>query len=267
MSPQTWEPELWKALRHGRRREVVDLMLAATPDERSAVRAGVRRHHDLVMAARGWQRAPGGEWAGPLRLGHWSAAAAGHFACLPVERAVRYPLNVSPVPDARELPPTFFPTQLDAFAREWSARFVRNPKAWDRIIGLDAMFDWAHDELIAPPVHDGAVLYLVAGPPSRRGGGYILRYLEARPCLIGTTMAAIFDVDGVNGASLAQSDETMPTQTRRIDRWVVPQLIRRGHWERRFVLDGIERSLDRGQTPYLQRWFRGLTAVVNGLRP
>lgn len=85
------------------------------------------------------------------------------LACSTSPQAMRYePLDM---PDAVDLPAAFFPDDLDAFVTEafvteWSARFLRNPKAWGRIRGLDAMFDRAHRGLGPAPAQDGAVLFL-----------------------------------------------------------------------------------------------------------
>ena len=191
--------------------------------------------------------------------GHHSAAAAAVLGCSTLERAVTYaPLDP---PDSADLPKALFPGHLEAFAREWFARFLRNPKAWDRIRGLDAPFDWAHEGLIAPPVDDGAVLLLVTSVPRAFDGPDLLRYLEARPSLIDVTLRRVFDVDGINGASLAQRDER-ELPGRRMDDFVIPELVRRGHWTVGFVEDGIARALGRGQKPYLARWFHGLAAQV-----
>lgn len=253
------------ALAHGRRDDVVDLVLTLPPAQRKALRPLAVRHHRVVLAHPTGAPAPDGEWTGRLREAHWSAAAAALLACSTLAQAVRYaPLDP---PDSVDLPRALFPHDLDAFAEEWSARYVRNPKAWDRIRGLDAMFDWAHEGLIEPPLHDGAVLYLVAGGPGKGDGPDLLQYLEARPCLIGTTMARLFDVDGVKGASPAQADETNPWQDRRLDSHVVPGLIRRGHWTVDLVLAGIERALGRDLGRYQHRWFEGLRARVLALDP
>lgn len=253
--PAQPDADLRTALAHGRRDDVVAFMLARTPDERQRLRPLVRRHHDLVTANPTGARAQAGEWRGPLRVQHWSAAAAALLACSSLAQAVRYaPLDQ---PDAADLPRALFPGDLDAFAAEWSARFARTPKAWDRVRGLDAMFDWAHEGRIAPPMYDGAVLYLVTRSPGAQDGRRLIRYLEARPCLIHTTMAGIFDVRGVKGASPAQADATTPYPERRIDNYVVPELIRRGHWDVGMVLAGVERALDRDlgayQHPVVQR--------------
>lgn len=201
------------------------------------------------------------QWLGPLRSGHCSAADAAVLACSTLAQALKYsPLDM---PDAYDLPRIFFPDDLDAFVEEWSSRFLRNPKAWDRIRGLDAMFDWAHSGLVPAPTHQGAVLCLATSMPGASSGTHLLRYLEERPCLIEVSFARIFVVDGIKGASGAQRDETTPWPRRRLDNYVIPQLIRRGHWSREMVLDGIDRALKRGQTPYLQRWFLGLAQIVS----
>ena len=251
---------LWSALRRGRRDETVEVLLSMPAAQRRRLRPAVRAHERLVTAHPDSARAPDREWSGPLRSGHWSAAAAAVLACSTLPQAVRYwPLDV---PDAVDLPRAFFPDDLDAFVEEWSARFLRNPKAWDRIRGMEAMFDWAHQGLVPAPTQRGAVLHLITSVPRTHTGTLLLRYLEQRPCLIEVTFARIFDVDGIKGASPAQRDETTPWRSRRLDNHVIPQLIERGYWSRQMVLEGIERALGRGQTPYLQRWFHGLARIV-----
>ncbi len=253
---------LWMAIRHGRRTETIKALLAMPDAERHRLRTQVRAHERLVGSCPDQAHALGREWVGPLRSGHRSAAAAAVLACSPVAQAVKYaPLDM---PDALDLPRAFFPEQLDAFVEEWSARFLRNPKAWDRIRGLDAMFDWAHLGLVPAPTQQGAVLCLVTALPGAQSGTQVLRYLEERPCLIEVTFARIFDVDGIKGASLAQRDETTPWPARRLDNYVIPELVKRGHWSQEFVLAGIDRALTRGQSPYLQRWFRGLAERIGG---
>lgn len=243
-------------------------MLGLGPDQRRRLRPLTSRHHRVVMAHPTGSRAPDGEWVGRLRSAHWSAAAAALLACSTLAQAVRYaPLDP---PDSVDLPKALFPHDLDHFVEEWSARYVRTPKAWDRIRGFDAMYEWAHQELIEPPLHDGAVLYLVSGTPGDPAGAGLLGYLERRPCLIGTTMARIFDVDGVKGASPAQADETSYRQERRLDNYVIPGLVRRGHWTVDMVLAGVDRALGRDLGRYQHRWFEGLrTAVlpIDGGRP
>jgi hypothetical protein len=81
-------------------------------------------------------RAPDGEWEGELRPWHQSAASL--LGCSTVERAVTYaPLDL---PDAVDLPKALFLDHLEAFAREWSARFLPAPRASDRIRGTKAQF-------------------------------------------------------------------------------------------------------------------------------
>lgn len=252
--------ELWSALRRGRRDEAVQVLLEIPVQDRQRLRPAVRAHEKLVSRQPIGARAPGGEWSGEVRQGHWSAAAAAWLACSTLPQAVRYsPLDQ---PDAVDLPAAFFPDHLEAFVTEWSARFLRNPKAVDRLRGLDAMFDWAHRGLVPAPAQDGAVLCLATCLPGSRSGTFLLRYLEDRPCLISGTFARIFDVDGIKGASLAQRDQTTPWPRRRLDNYVIPELVRRGHWSRELVLDGIDRSLGRGQPPYLERWFLGLEQIL-----
>jgi hypothetical protein len=256
----TAEAQLWAALRAGRRDDVVRAVLPLPEDRRRRLRPLVRRHDRLVGGEPIGARAPAGEWDGELRPWHHSAAAAAVLGCSTVEQAVTYaPLDL---PDARDLPKAFFPGHLEAFAREWSARFLRNPKAWDRIRGIEAQFDWAHEGLIPAPVDRGAVLFLITRAQGTLDGPDLLRYLEDRPVLITVTLRRIFDVDGIPGASLAQRDEAI-AEGRRMDDFVIPELIRRGHWTHDFVHDGIDRALGRGQTPYLTRWFTGLAVHVS----
>lgn len=253
------ETRLWAALRAGRRDDVVSAVLDLPAERRRALRPLVRGHDRLVGAEAIGARAPAGEWSGELRPGHRSAAAAAVLGCSTVEQAMTYaPLDP---PDSGDLPKALFPGHLDAFAREWSARFLRNPRAWDRLRGIGAVFDWVDEGLIPPPVDDGAVLFLVTRAPWAYDGLDLLRYLEARPALIDVTLRRIFDVDGIAGASLAQRDGN-DRPGRRMDDFVIPELVRRGYWTADFVSDGIGRALSRGQTPYLARWFTGLAAQV-----
>lgn len=231
------------------------------PAQRRRLRPSVRAHERVVANSPHGARAPDGEWIGLLGPGHWSAAAAAVLACSTLSQAVKYaPLDP---PDAYDLPRLFFPDNLDAFVEEWSSRFLRNPRAWDRLRGVDAMFDWAHVGLVPAPTHQGAVLCLATGVPGARSGADLLRYLEDRPCLIEVTFARVFDVDGIKGASVAQRDEGTPWPNRRLDNYVIPQLIRRGHWTPEMVLSGIDRALERGQPPHLQRWFHGLAQHIS----
>lgn len=252
---------LLDALRDGDRDGVIALLSAATPEERrralSAVRAPARTMNDARLG----ENSPSGEWVGRFRLSHWSAAAAAIIGCSPLSRATAYwPLDQ---PDSHDLPLAFFPHDLDAFAEAWFARFLRNPKDWDRLRGIDAVFDWAEEGLIAPPTSQGAVLYFISHTPGARRGRDVLAYLDAHPSLVTTTMAALFDVDGIRGASPAQRDSTTPWPEERLDSSVIPRLIADGRWSREFVLDGIERALSRGLPPYQRRWFEGLRTIVD----
>src|SRR3712207_8133024 len=51
--------------------------------------------------------------------------------------------------------------------RDWSSDvcssdLLRDPRAWDRIRGIEAQFDWAHEGLVPAPVDAGAVLFLIS---------------------------------------------------------------------------------------------------------
>lgn len=223
---------LWAALRAGRRDDVVLAVLSLTEGRRKRLRPAVRRHDRVV-------------------------------GCSTVEQAVTYvPLDP---PDSDDLPKALFPQALEAFAEEWFARYLRSPKAWDRIRGIESALDWAHEGLIPAPVDAGAVLFVISRVPGVFPGPEMLAYLEARPVLIDVTLRRIFDVDGSKGASLAQRDERHSPGTR-MDDFVIPELIRRDHWTVDFVEDGIARALARGQSPYLTRWFTGLAEHVAPLR-
>ncbi|PWW21452.1 hypothetical protein JD79_00584 [Geodermatophilus normandii] len=104
------------------------------------------------------------------------------------------------------------------------------------------------------------MLFLVTRVPGAFDGQAVLRYLEERPVLIEVTLRRIFDVDGTSGASLAQRDAAC-VEGRRMDDFVIPESIRRGHWTVDFVGDGIA-LLSRDQAPHLARWFTGLAAQV-----
>ena len=263
MPAEAAEAQLWDVLRAGLRDEVVAVLLDLPVTRRRQLRPTVRRLHDILTAHPIGAHAPGGEWVGDLRGRHWSAAAAALLGCSTVEQAVRYaPLDP---PDSADLPRALFPDDLDAFVREWSARFLRDPRAWDRIRGIESMFDWVHEGLVPPPVEDGAVLYLITSVPRTRDGADLLRFLERTPSLIDVTFRRIFDVDGIKGASLAQRDEAVLPGRRVVD-LVVPELVRRGHWSADFVEDGIARALARGQTPHLARWFARLADELPGMR-
>lgn len=253
---------LFAALRAGRRNTVIDLLTATSPEERAAVGKAVRAHEKRVSAHAIGDRAPSGEWTGELRTGHWRAAAAAVIGCSPLARAVAYwPLETI---DAHDLPLAFFPDDLETFAASWFARYLRNPKDWDRLRGLDAVYDWAQEGLIAPPTDQGAVLYFVSHAPGASRGRDVLRYLDAHPALVTTTFAAIFDVDGIRGASPAQRDETTPWPKERLDSFVIPALIADGRWTREFALDGVDRALARDLPAYQRRWFHGLGERLRG---
>jgi len=98
--------------------------------------------------------------------------------------------------------------------------------------------------------------------PGGRRGRHLLKYLDAHPLFVDTTFAALFDVDGIRGASPAQRDETTPWREERLDSFVIPALVADGRWTAAFVHAGIDRALARDLPAYQARWFRGLTAHV-----
>lgn len=254
---------LFAALHAGDRDGAISIVTGATPAERLSVLRAVRAHEKVVSASPGEAKAPAGEWAGRLRDAHGSAAAAAVIGCSPLDRATAYwPLDQ---PDSHDLPLAFFPNDLTTFAEAWFARFLRNPKDWDRLRGFDAVFDWAQEGYIEPPTNQGAVLYFFTHTPGSGRGRDVLAYLDAHPRLVATTAAALFDVDGIRGASPAQRDATTPWPEERLDTYVIPALIADGRWSDQFVLDGVDRALSRDLPAYQQRWFRGLREIVTAL--
>lgn len=252
--------DLHARIADGDRDAVVEWLVQVPAAQRLRLRPTVRRHHDVLMAEPAGARSPDGHWRGGLRSAHWSAAQAALLGCSTLRQAVTYaPLDQ---PDARDLPRLLFPGELEAFVEEWSARFLRNPRAWDRIRGLDAMFDWAQAGLVAPPLHDGAVLYLATAVP---GATSLLRYLERHPVLITSTLPRIFDVDGIKGASPAQADEHHHAPGRGLHDHVIPTLVRRGLWRAEDVVAGIDRALGRDLGGYQHRWFHRLRERVEPL--
>lgn len=247
------EERLWSALRRGDRDDVVASLLDTDPARRRKLRGAVRRHDAAVAASPIGSRLES-HWDGELRDGHHSAAVAAVLGCSTLDQAVR--VTFTGVADARELPRALFRAELDSFVAHWAERFVRNPEAWDRNRGIEAMFDWAHDQLVQAPVSRGAVLLLSAG--FVLGDGLqALRYLEDRPVLIDVTLRRIFDTEGVEGASLAQRDASRPPGAKMVD-FVVPELINRDHWSYEFARDGAARALAADLPPHQRRWFTEL---------
>lgn len=153
-----------------------------------------------------------------------------------------------------------FPAGLTEVADEWSDRYHRNPKAWDRIRGLEAMFDWADRGLIEPPMRPGAVLLLITGVPKTLYAKDLLRYLVERPVLLDTTLPALFTTPGIKGASAAQRDAEADDGG--LGGYVIPELIRLGHWDRAQVLAWCETALAVPRSEYEYRWFRQLRAKL-----
>lgn len=163
---------------------------------------------------------------------------------------------------ARDMVPRLFPGDLAVFVEEWSARFARRPRVVDANRGIEAMFDWAHRGLIPPPAQQGAVLALISWA-AQSAGTHLLRYLEARPVLIRTTLPLLFQVPGVKGASAAQTDES------NLDRYghglrthVIPALVRQGHWSFEELGRWCEDALRVPRSEYEYRWFQALAEDV-----
>lgn len=201
-------------------------------------------------------RDPQGRWVGGLRQAHWDAATLARLGTREAQTAAR---RVHPIelPLARDLVPRLFPEQLDVFVEVWSQAFLTNPKAWDRLRGVEAMFDWAQQGLVPPPTQRGAVLLLISQPG-------LSRFLDDHPVLIDSTLPLLFEVEGRSGASAAQRDETMPGLS--LGRHIVPRLLREGRWEREQVLQWCEQALSMPRSEYELRWFRALRERVSSQR-
>ena len=125
---------------------------AAMPDsEKRRQKSMVRRFRTVVSAEPTGQRSPDGWWQGPLKPDHWAAADIAHMACIGAERSAG--LSYTDFKVARDVPPVLFPGHLDLFVEAWAARYLRNPKGWDRNRGIEAMFDWVRDGLVPAPAH------------------------------------------------------------------------------------------------------------------
>lgn len=246
------------AVRNGRPLDALEV-LEPLPlaQRRRAWTPALREAADGIDLSPDSARDPQGRWVGRLRQAHWDAATVARLGTREAQIAAK---RVHPVelPVARDLIPRLFPEQLDVFVEVWSQAFLSNPKAWDRLRGVEAMFDWAQQGLVPPPTQRGAVLLLIALHD-------LSEYLDEHPVLIGTTLPLLFQVEGRKGASAAQRDhETRPALS--LGRHLVPRLIREGHWEREQVLQWCEQALAMPRSAYELRWFRALRERVEALR-
>lgn len=245
------------AMRNGRPLDALEVLEPLPLAQRKrAWTPAVRAAAAAIDAAPTGERNPQKLWTGTLRQAHWDASTVARLGTREAQAAAT---RVHPVElqVARDLIPRLFPDDLGVFVEVWSQAFLSNPKAWDRLRGVEAMFDWAQQGLVAPPTQRGAVLLLLSLPG-------LSPYLDDHPVLIGTTLPLLFQVPGRSGASAAQRDETMPGLT--LGRHIVPRLIREGHWERERVLQWCEQALAMPRSAYELRWFRALRERVAALR-
>lgn len=213
--------------------------------ERIALRASVRRMATAMLDGAIGSTSGEGAWRGALRVAHHTAATLALLGTATVRQAVK--LHPIELPMARDLIPRLFPHDLEQFVAAWSDRFLADPKGWDRIRGIESMFDWAQRGLIEPPEHHGAVLLLLAQPK-------IGRYLADRPVLVSTTLPLLFAVPGIKGASAAQRDETVPGES--LGERVIPRLVRSGAWSKADALGWCDLALQMPRSQYELRWFR-----------
>lgn len=246
------EQRVRRALRNGQPVGIVAAVETLSPAARARLRPVISDIAKAIDGAALGDRDERGRWAGELRNGHHSAATTAMLATATLSQAARlHPVDLLL---ARDLIPRLFPSDLHAFVDAWSHRFLASPKAWDRNRGIAAMFDWAQRGLIRSPSQHGAVLLLISQPN-------LWRYLNERPVVINTTLPLFFRVPGVEGASAAQRDETMPGGT--LGEYVVPRLIRNGTWARADVLAWCDIALSISRSEYELRWFRRLQTRVS----
>ncbi|MER7796047.1 hypothetical protein [Microbacterium sp. NPDC096154] len=246
------------ALRNGRATQVVELLERFPPEQRSAIRGGVTGTASAILSAPSGSTHPDRLWRGPLRSGHWHAAQTALLATATVPQALR--LRTFDGPVATEHIPRLFPGDLPAFVDAFSTRYLSNPKAWDGNRGIEAMFDWAERGLIEAPTQQGAVLILICWAPRPS----LWSFLQRHPRAIRTTLPRVFEVPGIKGASAAQRDEAGPAP--RLDRYVIPRLIREGHWTRDEVLSWCATALDMPRSEYEHRWFRALQDRISAMK-
>lgn len=243
------------ALRDGRTRTLVEIL------ETLPFAARHRIGRSLTPSARAILSAPGGaedpdHWNGELDSHHDAADVVRLIAASGPAAAAK--VNTLNLRVTRDMVPRLFPRDLPVFVEEWSARFARRPRAVDANRGIEAMFDWAHRGLTPPPAQQGAVLALISWAP-QSSGSHLLRYLEARPVLIRTTLPLLFQVPGVKGASAAQIDETNTDRHGHgLRTLVIPALLRQGHWSGEELALWCEDALRVPRSEYEYRWFRAL---------
>lgn len=259
-------------LSEGHRDDLLSELVALNASERRSVcKSAVVQANAVLSACSGatttsWLRDlrpdyPGGHeqfvgaWKGRLRTEHWDAATA----VLLASKKPAIAAKVWPVPEdksfARRIFPALFPDDISVFVDQWSSDFVRSPKHWDRNRGRAVMYEWIEEGLAGTPQGDGAVLMIFSGWTAAPGKP-LLRWLLDRPRVTSELFTRIFTVQGVKGASLAQSDENVGDHP--IRNIVVPGLIKAGIWERDFVIQGANLALSSDLPPYQKHWFNKL---------
>lgn len=252
------------ALRDGRVHTLLEIV------ETLRLPARRRTGRALTPSARAILAAPGAaedptHWNGALDSHHGDAADVVRLTATSGPAAAAK-VNTLALRVARDMVPRLFPGDLPVFVEEWSARFARRPRVVDANRGIEAMFDWAHRGLIPPPTQQGAVLALISWA-SQSSGTHLLRYLEARPVLIRTTLPLLFQVPGVKGASAAQTDESnLDRHGNGLRSYVIPALVRKGHWSLDELEHWCEAALRVPRAEYEYRWFRALREDLEGLR-
>lgn len=261
------------SLAAGRAQELAVQLASVEPSERRTVSKPLVGQASAMLSARfsstvtSWLRDlrydyPGGHeqfvdaWDGRLTQGHWDAATTVLLGSKTPSQAAR----VWPIPGDRAFAqwvyPLLFSDELTVFVTQWSTDFATNPKNWDRNGGRAVMYEWIEGGLVDPPHHDGAVLMLIGGFTAEPGRP-LLRWLLARPKVTSEVFTRIFTTPGVNGASLAQRDQShgddSPLRT-----VVVPGLVKAGVWSRDFVAESARTALSSDLPAYQRRWFARL---------
>ncbi|MGM0930140.1 MAG: hypothetical protein ACQEXN_10560 [Actinomycetota bacterium] len=250
--PSAVDNPLFNLLAAGDRAGTLAYAAAMDDDEKRRQRSLVRKLRLVVSAEPTCARSADGWWLGELTADHWAAADIAHMACIGAERSAD--LSYTDRKVARDAPPALFPDRLELFVESWSARYVRNPKGWDRNRGIEAMFDWVRSGLVPAPVQRGAMLLLLSETQVERID--FLKFLRERPGLIEVTLKELFRVPGVKGASAMQFDEANPREHRRLS-VLLPQLVKLGYWDGEWVRQQIERVLASDEWPeYQKRFFK-----------